>query len=510
MNDALLKRPTAPMLFFALFCTLFSVIFNYTLSIMASPYIVADLGGSNTIATYTVSFFALGNALGIPLGRPLSSRIGAMKFLFIAMLLFALFSWTCAIAPNYPFFNASRFLQGFVSGPFYALGFHLFNSLQPVEKKQKFTSITLTIFTIGPVIGACWGGWIAYEWDWRWVFYLNVPLLLLLAFYLRYRLEGFDTQPREKVPLDGVGYLFYFIGIFCLGFAVITGQELDWFRSPLTTSLIVVGAPALLFFIFWELNHPHPLLYLQLLKRTTLYFSLFSLAILFSAYFGMVILLSLWLKLWANYTPDWIAALLGIMALTGLLPLLLIHKRLRSIDNRIFLAISIVLLIISCYHTMVFDVDIDLKRIVVSRLFAGLGLAFFLAPLFRLSFYRLQEDQMLHVLSLFQVTRALSSGLGACVYDVIWQRRQIFFHDRLGSSLTANSPQTEEFFLKAKEVGLEGNYANAQLEYYLQREATALALDDCFYLMAWILIGLLLTFAFTFFAKRRTFITAID
>jgi hypothetical protein len=58
MNSDLLKRPPTAMLFFALFCTLFSVIFNYTLSIMASPYIVADLGGSNSIATYTVSLFA--------------------------------------------------------------------------------------------------------------------------------------------------------------------------------------------------------------------------------------------------------------------------------------------------------------------------------------------------------------------------------------------------------------------------------------------------------------------
>jgi MFS transporter, DHA2 family, multidrug resistance protein len=506
--QTILDRPPSASLFIALFCALFSVIFNYTLSILASPYIVGELGGSNDIATYTVSFFALGNVLGIPLGRPLFPRIGTTRFLVIVLLLFAFFSWTCAIAPNYPFFNAARFSQGFVSGSLYALIFHLLSSLQPTGKKGLFTAIALMIFTAGPVIGACWGGWIAYRWEWRWPFYLNALLLFFLALYFRHRLKGFDAHPVQKIPFDRIGYLSYFIGVFCLFFAAITGQELDWFRSPLIIALVAIGAPSLLFFIFWDLNHPNPLIYLKLMRDPILFFALFNLAILFSAYFGMIILLSLWLKLWANYTPDWIAALMGTMALTALFPIFLIDKRIGRIDNRIFLVISIILLTISCFHTMIFDIDIDLERIVTSRLLAGLGLAFFLAPIFRLCFHDLPEGRMLHVLGLFQMTRALFSGLGASLYDIIWQRRQVFFRDRLGSKLTMISQQTQDFFSNAQTLGLQGDHATAQLDEYLQREAVSLALDDCFYLMAWILIGLLFTFAFTFFARRGSFVTA--
>lgn len=499
-------RPT-PALFFALFCVLFSVIFNYTLSIMASPYIVADLGGSNDIATYTVTFFALGNALGIPLGRALIGRLGPIRFLTTAMLLFAFFSWTCAIAPTYPFFNASRFLQGFVSGPFYALAFHLFAALEPKEKKGLFGSIILTLFTVGPVIGACWGGWIAYEWNWRWAFYFNIPLKLFLAVYLWKKLRSLNLPPTPKLPFDGIGYLFYAIAVFTLGFATITGQELDWQRSNLILTCLALGIPSLLFFIFWELNHPDPILAIKLLKNKILSYALFNLAVLFSAYFGMIILLSLWLKLWANYTPDWIAALLGTMALTGLFPMFLIDKRISRIDNRIFLSLAILLLALSCLHTMIFNVDINMGRIAASRLLAGLGLALFLAPIFRLSFRDIPDQDRLHVMGLFQVVRALSSGMGAAIYAVVWQRRQVFFHDRLGSQLTATSPNTQEFFRDASVLGLKGQTADAQLEYYLQREATSLALDDCFYLMAWILIGLLIVAAATFLAPREQFVT---
>src|SRR5690349_10301262 len=97
----------------ALFAVLFLAIFNYTLSIMASLYIVGDLGGSNDIATYSVTFFGLGNALGIPLGGAFLKRIGPVKLLVCCLLFFAFFSWTCASSANYPIFIASRFFLGF-------------------------------------------------------------------------------------------------------------------------------------------------------------------------------------------------------------------------------------------------------------------------------------------------------------------------------------------------------------------------------------------------------------
>jgi DHA2 family multidrug resistance protein len=502
-----LQHPPSPLLFFALFCVLFSVIFNYTLSIMASPYIVSDLGGSNDISTYTVTFFALGNALGVPLGRTLFPKIGAARFLVLSLLLFTFFSWMCAVAPTYPLFNGARFLLGFVSGPFYALFFHLLSSLQPEKKKGTYATIGLLIFTLTPTLGACWGGVIAYLWDWRVCFYANIPFLIALTAWLYYRLKGFDRHRVVDASFDGIGYTAWFVGIFSLGFVIITGQELDWFRSSWITTLVAIGIPALLFFIFWEFRHPNPVLDLKLLKNPILLFALFNLSVLFSSYFGMIILLSLWLKLWVNYTPDWIALLLGTMVLSGLFPIFLIDKKIARIDNRIFLALAILFLASSCFYTMKFNVDIDFERIAKSRLLAGFGLALFLAPVFRLAFHSLPKEKTLHVNALFQVTRALSSGLGAAIYAVIWQRRQIFFHDRLGSRITPASIDTQQFYVNAREIGIPEESISSQLDFFLQREATSLALNDCFFLMAWILCGLLLALLFTLFTSRKKFVT---
>lgn len=490
--------------FFALFSVFFFVVFSNTLPLMAGIYIISDLGGSNYISIYAVSFFSVGNALGVPLGIYFSKRVGTVRFLIICLVLFALFSLACAHAANFPLFIIFRLLSGIVSGPFFVLTFKLFGALTPPEKKLRFSSILLTMFVVVPTLGVTWGGWIAYYYHWRLVFYYDFPFILFLAFFIGYKLKGFDPPPK-KISYDWVGYFFYFISILSISTVLIMGQELDWFRSPLINLLSVIGVLSGTFFVLWEIYSPEPLLDLKFLKKSVFVFALLNLALLFSVYFGMTILLSLWLHLYVNYTPVWIGFLIGIMAVAGLLPKPLLEHRLSEFDCRIPLALAILFLAISSFYTMFFNVDIDMGRIAISRFLAGFGLAFFLPPIFRLCFHSFPEEDTPQVLVFFQLVRGLASGLGAALYVILWQRRQVFYHERLGSKLTVFSEQTQHFFSKAQEFYLQGNRANAQLEVYLDRQSTALALDDCFYLMGWIMVGLLVINGLSLFLKKEQF-----
>ncbi len=491
-------------LFIALYLTLFLSIASYTITNMMSPYIVGELGGSNEISTYTISFFAIGNAMSIPLGAPLANRFGICRVLVFCLLLFGLFVVISSLATSYPFFIAARFLQGAASGPLYALIFSLFGKVIPKDKADSFTALTITLFAIVPVLSACFGGWIAYDYSWRWGLYILIPCVLILAaFYLK-RLKKEDKRISQG-PFDWIGFFFYSLAVFSLGFVVITGQQYDWHRSPLIVTFTLIAFLSGIVFLFLEFASKNPLLNLHLLKKPAFSFALFNLALLFSAYFGMIILLSLWLTLDANYTPTWIGLLLGTMVVSGIFPTFLIRERYRltKIDSRLFLGIAIIFFAISCFHTTIFDVDIDFGRIAFSRAIAGFGLAFFLPPLFRLSFNSFPEEQKVSVMGLFQVVRALSSGLGVAFYTTLWQRRQVFYHDRMGEELTVFSNETKEFFIKAREFGIEGKKAAAKLNYYLDRRSFSLSLDDCFYLMAWIMVGLFVLLLLSFLFKKE-------
>lgn len=492
------------LLFIALFAVLFQVIYNYTLTLMGSIYIASDLGASNDIAIYTAAFYALGNALSVVLGKVLCQRFGCARILLNCMLLFSLSAFFCAHAPNYPSFIAARFLQGFAAGPLYIVINMLFTTLQPDEKKRTFAAVLVTIYSVGPVIGACWGGFVAYIYNWRTVFYFDLPVFLVLTFYLWFKLKDLDEN-IPKTPFNVVSYIFFFLAIFLLGFFVITGQEFDWFRNDYLIVEFIVGVICLLFFILWEINSLSPLFQIRLLKSPIFLFALSFLAILFAGYFGNVILLSYWLSLYVDYTPTWVAVLLGTMALSSFLPTFLIKHRWGRIDCRIPLTLAVVFFAISSYHTMLFNVEINFGRIAGSRILAGFALTLFLPPLVRLSFENFPQQFGVDIVAIFQVVRALASGLGGVMFVTLWNRWQTFYHERLGEKLTLFSGQTKEFFSKADFFHLEGKEVALKLDYFLNRQASSLSLDDCFYLIALMMIFLMVVLAFSLFMPKEPF-----
>jgi len=497
-----MKKTNLPLVI-ALFFTVFFEIFNFTVTIMASPYIVGDLGGSNEIAPYTTTFFSFGNALCIPIGNFLAERVGRVRLLLICLSLLLLFTCACAVAPTYPVFIAFRFLKGFFTGPIYLLVITRLFSLAASEKKSVYSSILVTIFAVAPVIGACWGGFIAYDFTWRWIFYIHIPILLFLIFFFARTLKNQET-PRQKIPFNAIGYFSFLIGLFSICFVLTTGQEFDWYRCWPLVFLFVLGVFSSIFYLLWDLHHPHPILHLRLLKNGPFAFALFFFAFIFSAYFGMIILLPLWLSLFVNYTPIWIAVLIGTMAVSGVLPSLLVLDKFGKLDFRIPLGAALLFFAVSCFHTMLFNEYVDFERIAFSRILAGFGLTLFLPPIFRTCFESFSEEKTPEVLSLFQTVRATACGLGAGIYAIIWQRRAIFFHSRLDSQLTPFSPETQEYYAQAEKFNLVGDKANAELEELLIRQATSLGLDDTFYLMGWIFMGLFAILCFTVFLRRKS------
>jgi DHA2 family multidrug resistance protein len=487
---------------FALFFILALITMNNTLPLMAAPYILGELGGSNDIGFYAVTFYSIGNALGVPLGRLCIGRMLPANFFLFMLSCSASLAFLGAFAPDYPYFLALRLLQGVAAGTLFPMITMVFSQLTTKEDADRLSYTVVTIFTVAPSVGAGLGGWIAYDYHWQWLFMANVLLFLASALFLKLQLPKLIF---EKTPFDPVGYIVYILSITSISLAITMGQQLDWFRSDLINALFFVGILSLFFFIPWELSHPHPILDFRLLKNFVFSFALFNLAILFSAYFGMVILLAFWLNLWVNYTPLWIGLILGTMAIAGFFPRLLFYKGYERSDTRIPLVISIALLALSTFHTIYFNVDIDFPRIAISRVVAGFGLAFFLAPLYRLCFHTFPSVHLLPVINFFQLTRVLSGGLGAAFYITLWQRRQAFFHDRLGSQLTPFSPNTHHYYTAASELPPPGlptpTSATAELADLLDRQSTALALDDCFYLMTLLLCSL---FVFLLFTYRRS------
>ena len=474
--------------FFLYLClfSVFCVLFSFSVTNSATRYILGAIGGSNDTASYTIAFYGMGNSLSIPLALGFCHRYGTKKFLLTCLYLFTIFTCLSAFSINYTQACLFRLLQGLTSGPIMIAIVNMLSRLSTDEEKDKFVRNIVIVFISGSIVGAAVGGTIAYFYSWHHIFYLNTTFLIGVTACMQFQLRGVSFATTNE-PIDWIGYLFYFIGIGSLGTFIITGQEYDWFRSPLMTTLFITALITLPYFAIHTYKHPYPIINFHLMRYTCAAFALFQVIFLFSTYFGMTILIALWLNLYVNYDVNWVGLVLASTASTIFFVMLLLRKM--KVQNGLpTLIASTLLLSLSCYMTMKYNAEVNFARILYARIIAGLGLGLFLPPLFNMMLCRLKDGEGIDMIVLFQVFRSFSSAMGAAIFTTIWQRRAVFYHQRLGGQLTEFSSSkylsTANFFTDNPAQSL--NYLSEGLE----RQSITLALDDTFYLMSMILFTL--------------------
>ncbi len=475
------------------------VIFNLSVAITTPTYIVSDLGGGLDISFYDFSFFAIGNVVGFPLAKLFRHK--TYRYLLATLFLFLLLSILCATAPTYPVFLICRFFQGFCAGPFIPIQQELC-SLCLTEKQKSFCSkISSLIFTLGPILGSCIGAWIAYESHWRWMFLLNIPLVLALILFIKHKKIHYDTPLKEDY-FNLTGYLSYALGLTSLGLALTMGQDLDWARSSCFVTLLIIGLVCLTFFCLWEMIHPYPLLGLKFLKQPGKIFFTFITMIVFAVYFGSNFLTSKWLYLDANYTPLWVVGLVIYSVIGALVMFFLIDRFFKETNPLIMVFVSILCIGISCFYSTQFDETINFGRILFVKILESLGCVLFFLPILQLTLANIKKESEDNLVIIFHIIRIFFSGLGAALFSILLQRRQAFYHERLGGALTPLSYKTNEFFSKLKNYTIEGDTAIAEMARVLHKQATTLALDDVFYLMGWLLTLLLILLTISWVKKR--------
>lgn len=454
---------------------------------------VGSLGGSFDISTYSTTFFGLGNACTFPLSYFLGRRFGKLTVIKTALLLLCGFFVLTNFSSTFFLSSLCHFLTGISSGVLYPLAFDIIQARSSKEKKNLSFASIAALTSITPVLGASFGGWIGYDFHWTWIFYLQIPFILLTALILHK--EPLPAEEKEKPSFDLIGYIAYLISIISWTVAICLGQELDWFRSPFLCYLFALAFFVTIFFVLWEWQQKEPFLDLHLFKIPAFCLSVFSVISLFSAYFGMIVLLSLWLHLDANYTPLWISLLLLHMVVACIALFVFMVKWVAKTHSLTPVLLAVACFTISCFYTTIFNADINFGRIAISRILAGFGLAFLLFPLLMFTLKSIPPEKSQEGIKIFQSARLLSGSLGVSVYTTIWDRRKVFYHDRLGSSLTAYSENTEIFLDQLAFFSGSKAKATELLESALHKQSSALAFADCFYLMAWIMLLLFIILA---------------
>ncbi len=470
----------------------FLLLIFFALGIGALPaastfYILGDLGGGIETASFAVSFFILGAIITKPLALTLGNNIGKVRLLRICLWAMLIFTIPMFFVKGYYSFLALRFLVGFASGPVFLIGTSMGGGLRAKEKLEGFIFRLILLMLIVPIFSAAFGAFISYQYSWQLSFVI-FNFFLIPLIYFSYAWFENQEAPIVKAPVDFIGFFVFTITLMCLGFCLVAGQIVDGFRSIAFNYIFALGCVSLLFLIFWNIWQPYPILKFKILKNKRLLFNLTNTLALFLFYYAIIVLLSFWLHLYVNYSLNWVA--LGLLGtLIGPLFLLIVFKD-RSKPIAIgLLTVALLLLSALSFYISSFNSEVNFGRIILAKLVSGIALAIALPAIIANIQSAVADEDFSYAFCLFAMFRMLGSFIGVAYFVMLWQRRAVFFYSRLGGELTLFSEQTKLVLMKLNRFGFTPAMKEAGLDDALIRQSQSLALDDCYYLIGWIMLA---------------------
>jgi EmrB/QacA subfamily drug resistance transporter len=265
----------------------------------ALPVIRVNLHASLASLEWTVNAYTLSFAVLLLTGAALGERLGRRRMLVVGIGLFTAASAACALAPNAGALIAARAVQGAGAALVLPIALALLSAGFPPQRRAWaigiFTAVTGLAVAAGPIVG----GAVAQGIAWPWIFWLNVPIGVVMIPLILTKLKAGTRVPAS---LDPVGLVLATGGALGLVWGLIRANSLGW-ASPEIVASLVAGAVGVAAFIGWELKAAHPMVPLRLFRSRAFSAGNAACLCVFAVLFGMVFFMAQFLQTGLGYGP---------------------------------------------------------------------------------------------------------------------------------------------------------------------------------------------------------------
>src|ERR1035438_8494213 len=255
---------------FTVMLATFMEVLDTSVANVALPHIAGNLSASTDVATWVLTSYLVANAIILPMGGWFSMLMGRKRFYMICVALFTISSFLCGLAPTLGSLIFFRVLQGIGGGALQPMSQAILVETFPREKQGMAMAVFGMGVVLAPVIGPTLGGWLTDDFSWRWIFFINIPVGVLSL--LMTKMLVFDPQYLVRRSFrDGLKIYYMGFGLLALGLGSLEvvldeGQKEDWFSSQFIVGFAIVAAVCLVWVVFWELRHEHPVIDFRVLK----------------------------------------------------------------------------------------------------------------------------------------------------------------------------------------------------------------------------------------------------
>ncbi|HTQ38538.1 MAG TPA: DHA2 family efflux MFS transporter permease subunit [Pirellulales bacterium] len=495
----------------------FMEVLDTTIANVALRYIAGGLSAAVVDSEWVITSYLAANAVILPISGWISARLGRRNYFMLSIALFTGSSMMCGLATSLPQLILFRVIQGIAGGGLQPSSQAILLDAFPPEKQGGAMTVFGLAALVGPVVGPTLGGYLTDNYNWRWIFYINVPvgLIALAACWATVTDPDYLQQLRAdllKKPLnfDYIGFGLLALGMSCWETFLSKGQQWDWLGDPFwrVQTLLALIILCFGFLVFRELRIRNPVVNFRPLKERNF---LMSCTIIFCAYgalYAASISLPGLLQSLFNYdayhsglvmSPAGIFAI-GVLLIGGIL--------LRAgADARWLIAVGLVVVGSANYWMSQMNLEISPWQVAAPRIVMVMGLSLTFAPLNVAAYMYMPRELRAAAVGLFSLLRNEGGSVGTSLAQTIQERREQFHLLRLNEQLdlfnhnvAAFAQQMQSFFFQhTGDAPLSHEMTWQVLANLREQQASSLAFFDVFWVAS--MVAFCLVFL-VFFMKR--------
>lgn len=239
---------------------------------VALTQMMGNLSATLSEVSWVIASYAIANVIVVPMTGFLSEQFGRRNYFGFSVILFTLASIACGQSTNIWELVAFRFIQGVGGGALMATSQSILIDTFPPKQLALGQALFGMGVIIGPTIGPTLGGFIVDNYDWPWIFYVNVPVGILATIFTFLFIKDPESIanaiPRPLRQLDWAGIFLLILGVGSLQFVLEKGETEDWFESGLIVTFSVLAVIGVVGFIWRELTAKNPIVDLRVLTRS--------------------------------------------------------------------------------------------------------------------------------------------------------------------------------------------------------------------------------------------------
>lgn len=419
----------------------FMEVLDTTIANVALMNIAGSLGAGVDESTWILTSYLVSNAIVLPLSGWLSNLMGRKNFFIACIVGFTLSSFMCGMSTSLPMLLIFRLLQGFAGGGLQPTQQAIIKDTFSPEKLGMALSIIGMTTVLAPVLGPTVGGYITDNYNWRWIFFINVPFGILATILVKLLLVDPPTAQKKAIKsIDYIGLSLITIGLGALQIVLDKGQQEDWFSSTFITSYSIIAGLSLIIAVLWLWKQKDPIVDLKLLTIPS-----FGLPCLMMFFVGFVLtastaLLPQIVQTRFGYDATTSGMVLSPSGIVNFIAMSFAGKSVNKFQARYLISFGMLATAIGMWYSSWITLQTDYYSFALMRILQLSGVPILFIAVTALAFSKIPPEKSSNASAIISLVRNLGGSIGISIVTTIVDRQQQIQQMNLVQHLTAAAP----------------------------------------------------------------------